>query len=179
MKVHITRLLIPIASLVIFSCHDSAPENEAWPKYGYLFTRNYDLDTVYVVQEGSSVRTVTYSKKYPLDDNSKKWTIQLPASGDGVLIHNGNGGYWSIDSAFHPGANVKQRFIKMSTLAGPSEATTYNRFVYHKGSDGAFYIESVKFPKYFVTGLPHAESGRGMLLTHQDRGTWEFWVEAN
>src|SRR5690606_30282393 len=81
MKVHITRLLIPIASLLtIFSCHDSAPVNEAWPKYGYLFTRNYNLDTVYVIQEGSAVRTVTYSKKYPLDDNSKKWTIQLPAS---------------------------------------------------------------------------------------------------
>jgi hypothetical protein len=174
------RLFIPVFSIVFaFSCQDSAPEGEVWPKNGYLFTRNYDLDTVYVAAEGTAVRTTYYSPKFPIDDNTKKWTIQLPTSGKGVLIHNGNGGYWSIDSAFHPGLNVKQRFIKISNLASPSDASPANRFIYHKGSNGTFYIESFKFPEYFVTGLPHAESGRGMLLRHQTNGSWDFWVEAN
>ncbi len=177
MKTQFVHLSILVwSALVAISCQDSATKNEVWPKSGYLFTLNYDLDSTYVAAEGSAVRTTRYHPKYPLDDNSKQWTISVPSSGKGVLVHNDQGAYWSIDSAFHPGLNVKQRFLKVTKLSGHSEATDYNRFIYHKGSDGRFYIESVKFPDYYVTGLPHAESGRGLLLRHQSNGSWDFWL---
>lgn len=176
MKTSTLRITIPVLAIaIVLSCSDSAPEGEVWPKNGYLFTRNFDLDTVYV--EGNSAVTTTYSVKFPLDDETKKWTIQLPSSGKGVLIHNGRNGYWSIDSAFHPGLNVKQRFIKIRTVTDPENLGPANRFIYHKGANGTFYIESAKFPDYYVTGLPHAESGRGLLLRHQSNGTWDFWVD--
>lgn len=166
-----------ILGLFLIACKnddDPSLENELWPKIGYLFTTDSSSDTVYVESGGL---TSPFLAQYPINDNAKEWTISLPDSGEGVLIHNAQNEYWTIDSAFHPGLMVEQHFITTTTITNSSNLGEINRFKYHKSGDGnSFYIESVKYSKHFVMATGHAESGRGLLLKKQDNGTWAFWV---
>ena len=84
--------------------------------------------------------------------------------------------FWSIDSAFHPGLMVEQHFIVSRVKADPNEISDFNRFRLHQGTDGKFYLESLRFPGFYVTGLPHAESGRGLRLRAQSNGSWDFYL---
>jgi hypothetical protein len=174
--IYFSFAIVALASMT--SCNDNDPslEGEVWPKNGYVFTRDSDMDTVYVEASGLAV-TSPFLPQFPIDDNSKKWTISLAGSGEGVYVHNDENQYWSIDSAFHPGLMVEQFFIKVSKIDNTDNLGKGNRFKYHRSGDGkTFYIESVKKPKYFAAALGHAESGRGLLLRKQDNGDWEFWV---
>ena len=170
--------LFLVVAFGITACDDNNPSSaaEIWPKSGYLFTKDRDAKTVYVEASGLAV-TSPFLPEYPIKDNEKKWTITLAGSA-GVYIHNDENQYWSIDSAFHPGLNVEQKFISIRKVEDKANLGKFNTFKYHKSGDGkTFYIESVKFPKYFVTALGHAESGRGLLLRNQDNGDWAFWVD--
>jgi hypothetical protein len=170
--------LLILSTLLILGCDDDNPssQNEVWPKSGYLFTNDSDLDTVYV-ESGSIVVTRAYLPQYPIQDNSKKWTITLPGSGEGVFIHNDDNEYWSIDSAFHPTLKVEQHFISTIKVSNTANLGKENRFKYHKDVDGKrFYIESVKFPKYFVNALGHAENSGGLVFRKQEKGDWAFWL---
>ncbi len=166
-----------LAILLLASCSKNNPasQNEVWPKEGYLITTNFDGDTVWV-EPSNITMTSYYSASFPLTDNEDKWTIALPSSGQGVVIKNENNRFWSIDSAFHPGLLVEQHFITSRVKADPAAISDYNRFKFHPGPNGKFYLESLKFPGFFVTGLPHAESGRGLRLRAQTEGSWEFWL---
>lgn len=179
--IHLARYFsIVILGIFLMACKnddDPSLEGEIWPKVGYLFTVDSGSDTVYV-ESSHVVVTSPFLPQFPIDDNSKQWTISLPSSGEGVLIHNNQDEYWTIDSAFHPGLMVEQHFITTTTITNSSNLGEINRFRYHTSGDGnSFYIESVKFPKHFVMATGHAESGRGLLLKQQDNGTWAFWVD--
>lgn len=173
------RMLIisGIALLMLSSCSKDNPsgQNEVWPKVGYIITKNFDGDSVWVEAANITV-TTNYSSAFPLTDPEDKWTIALPSSGEGVVIKNDNNRFWSIDSAFHPGLMVEQHFITSRVKADPSVISDFNRFKLHPGPNGKFYLESLRFPGFYVTGLPHASSGRGLRLRGQSEGTWEFWI---
>ena len=159
------------------SCSKDSPanQNELWPKIGYIITTNFDGDSVYVEAANLTV-TSPYSASFPLSDPDHKWTIALPSSGEGVVIKNDENRFWSIDSAFHPGLMVEQHFIVSRVKADPNEISDFNRFRLHQGTDGKFYLESLRFPGFYVTGLPHAESGRGLRLRAQSNGSWDFYL---
>lgn len=171
--------LVSLVILFSTACgddNDRALKGEVWPKSGYLFTKDDENDTVYV-ESGTIVMTRNFSPEHPIDDNTKKWTISKPTKGKGVVIYNDQNEYWSIDSAFHPGLMVEQHFISTVTITDKSKISNYNRFNYHKGDGNSFYIESVKFPDFYVHAIGHAESGRGLRLRNQESGTWAFWVD--
>jgi hypothetical protein len=167
---------IVLATLI--ACDDENPskESELWPKSGYVFTNDRDAATVYVEASGLAV-TSLFLPQYPINDVTKKWTLSAPGAGEGIYILNDKNQYWTIDSAFHPGLNVEQYFVSTVKVDDTENLGKINRFRYHASGDGStFYLESVKFPKYFVTALGHAESGRGLLLRKQDNGDWKFWI---
>lgn len=171
-----TLFALAFATALFISCKkDSASQAEAWPKVGYLFTKNFDGDSVWVEPANITV-TSNYSASFPLTDIGDKWTIARPSSGEGVVIKNDANRFWSIDSAFHPGLMVEQHFITSRVKVNPDEISDFNRFKFHNGINGTFYLESVRFPGFYVTGLPHAESGRGLRLRSQSEGSWDFWM---
>ncbi len=173
-----TLFALAFATVLFISCKkDSASEGEVWPKVGYLITTNIDGDSVWV-EPSNITMTSPYMSNFPLTDAEDKWTIALPSSGEGVVIKNDANRFWSIDSAFHPGLMVEQHFITSRVKADPSVISDFNRFKIHNGPDGKFYIESLKFPGFYVTGLPHAESGRGLKLRAQSAGSWDFWLSS-
>ena len=172
-------LIIGVAVIAAFgSCKKGgdAGKGDVWPKNGFLITTNGDGDTVYV--EGSNMAlTSPYAPGIGDEQTQHLWTITLPTSGDGALIHNENGRYWYIDSAFHPGLNVEQHFIALRNTNEPGELSNLARFKYHKADDdGGFYIESVSHPGTWVVALGHAEAGRGLRLRAQSAGNWKFWL---
>jgi hypothetical protein len=161
---------------IVSACKDPSQEMEVWPKSGYLFTKDGNGGTLYV-EAGNIAETRSFVPGYPIANNSKKWTITPAGSGEGVYLHNDRNEYWTIDSVFHPGLKVEQRFVSIVKVTDTDRLGPINRFRYHKSGDrNTFYIESIKFPKSFVAAVGHAAGGRGLLLRKQENGNWEFWL---